>query len=73
MCCEYSKRRGSVHCVFFYPSRVSPVRNDWLTEASDFSANGGAHMANKRRSLDVQLVAAHWLEIGSAPHAHDPG
>jgi hypothetical protein len=24
-------------------------------------------MANKRRSLDVQLVAAHWLEIAPAP------
>ena len=29
-------------------------------------------MANKRRSLDVQLVAARWLEIGSAPRRATP-
>jgi hypothetical protein len=39
---------------------VPPEGLDWLAEASHFSANGGAHMANERRSLDVHL----WLLIG---------
>ena len=46
-------------CLIFTPSRGSQKGLDWLTEASHFSANGGAHMANENRSLDVRLMAPH--------------